>query len=64
MNRSYIACLAALALCLSVTSVGAEENKAVPESFMKLYHDFTGVHDGRSTTIAQELANALEAKER
>ncbi|HMO21416.1 MAG TPA: DUF5624 domain-containing protein [Candidatus Melainabacteria bacterium] len=64
MNRRYIAFLAALVLSLSVTSVGAEENKAVPESFMKLYHDFTGMHDGKSTTIGQELANALEEKER
>lgn len=64
MNRQSISYLVALAFILSVTSVGAQENKAVPESFMKLYHDFTGVHEGKSTTIAQELANALEAKER
>lgn len=30
---------------------------------MDLYHDFTGVHDGSSQTIAQHLADALEKKE-
>ncbi|MGD9683774.1 MAG: DUF5624 domain-containing protein [Candidatus Obscuribacterales bacterium] len=40
------------------------EAGAAPQPFMDLYHDFTGVHDGSARTIGQELADALEKKER
>jgi len=39
------------------------DQSAVPQAFMDLYHDFTGIHDGSTKTIAQELADALEKKE-
>lgn len=56
-------CNVVAALLTLNMSSHAQEQNCVPQPFMDLYHDFTGVHDGSSQTIAQHFADALEKKE-
>lgn len=63
IGASHIAIFTGLPLSAKIETVEAEsKNGTVPQPFMNLFHDFTGLHDG-TPTISQNLADALEKKE-
>lgn len=59
--------IAKIAIAILIASLipqgAAAQESGTQKAFLELFHDFTGIHDKSKTTIAQQLSDALEARD-